>query len=415
MNRSDQWNHGKPGAQLPPDNDPFRPQAQQARPVRRPAAPRPAGAYPQAQGRQRLAETRPLPGAPAYPQRPAYDPQRPQQVAPQAARPARPASGKPARPAHEVLDFQPPQKKRHHALGWVLSALLLVVLLAAAVLLLPLRGNSVSAAGLRTRTNTYRVAVASTQNSLVNLYQSIRKIAAAFTGTDQMSFSKTPEKNLYVDNSQDDHYFETPLGAFGRMIVPEIGTNAPLYNDSYSTEVLETNLYYGVGLYADDNNVVYALGHRFTTKATGMYHAHHMKVGDPFFLDDYKNGIRYVYVTESLDHPTEAEINSQAYYVPAPFPSEYVVLITCDPLIYNASDYRIAVKGKYLGPKAIPEDDESFNRYLSDNDLERPVYTGKSIEDGSFSAADSMAEASKASAESAAPAESVDMANTPGE
>ena len=111
------------------------------------------------------------------------------------------------------------------------------------------------------------------------------------------------------------------------------------------------------------------LAHRCLTKDGGMFYVHEMKEGDPFWIDNYLDGKRYCYQTRVIKEIPDNELSQ--YLVVSDgeevVKGNSVVLDTCGPLKYNASEIRILVYGELVKTLDIPAEDPYFQRYKSEH------------------------------------------------
>lgn len=193
---------------------------------------------------------------------------------------------------------------------------------------------------------------------------------------DQLTFlpDRVSGQVRFVDNAAD-VATAAPFDArtIGRLVIPSIGTDSPLFN--YSGD-MATLMNWGSGIVplydqAQEifNNSIYI--HRVLTKTGGALYLDTLKPGDPFYVDIYSIGYRYYYQVQDLSILTE-----EAYYAVFPYAgSDYqygallgqeMLLVTCHPFIYGDSSERILVRGYVAADKAveIPADDPYYQKYL---------------------------------------------------
>ena len=277
---------------------------------------------------------------------------------------------------NQLADEQRKNKKRG-VLPVVLSLCLVLVLLGAAFFFLRSRGVLFSAKAnpqqelaLRERTNRFRVAGRGLQSSASRLYNGVRQIGSAAVGSDQIKFFDERPANPFVDNDEDWNFVEQQDPSnMGRVVIPGIGSNGPMAADA-----TEATLYYGFGFWPnmknfDEEGQSVVLAHRCLTKNGSMFYVHEMKEGDPFWIDNYLDGKRYCYQVRVIKEIPEEELGN--YLVVSDgeevVKGNSVVLDTCGPLKYNASEVRILVYGEVVNTLDIPEDDPYFQRYKSEN------------------------------------------------
>lgn len=277
---------------------------------------------------------------------------------------------------NQVADAQRRKNKRG-VLPVVLSLCLVLVLLGAAFFILRSRGVLFSAKAnpqqelaLRERTNRFRVAGRGLQSSASRLYNGVRQIGSAAVGSDQIKFFDERPANPFVDNDEDWNFVEQQDPSnMGRVVIPGIGSNGPMAADA-----TEATLYYGFGFWPnmknfDEEGQSVVLAHRCLTKNGSMFYVHEMKEGDPFWIDNYLDGKRYCYQVRVIKEIPEEELGN--YLVVSDgeevVKGNSVVLDTCGPLKYNASEVRILVYGEVVNTLDIPEDDPYFQRYKSEN------------------------------------------------
>ncbi len=328
----------------------------------------------------------------AYPQRPERGPQ-PAFAPPGAERrqpPRRPLNRQPQQELRPYPGYTPNAEERYNqvadaqrrknkrgVLPVVLSLCLVLLLLGAAFFLLRSRGVLFSAKAnpqqelaLRERTNRFRVAGRGLQSSASRLYNGVRQIGSAAVGSDQIKFFDERPANPFVDNDEDWNFVEQQDPSnIGRVVIPGIGSNGPMAADA-----TEATLYYGFGFWPnmknfDEEGQSVVLAHRCLTKNGSMFYVHEMKEGDPFWIDNYLDGKRYCYQVRVIKEIPEEELGN--YLVVSDgeevVKGNSVVLDTCGPLKYNASEVRILVYGEVVNTLDIPEDDPYFQRYKSEN------------------------------------------------
>lgn len=328
----------------------------------------------------------------AYPQRPERGPQ-PAFAPPGAERrqpPRRPLNRQPQQELRPYPGYTPNAEERYNqvadaqrrknkrgVLPVVLSLCLVLLLLGAAFFLLRSRGVLFSAKAnpqqelaLRERTNRFRVAGRGLQSSASRLYNGVRQIGSAAVGSDQIKFFDERPANPFVDNDEDWNFVEQQDPSnMGRVVIPGIGSNGPMAADA-----TEATLYYGFGFWPnmknfDEEGQSVVLAHRCLTKNGSMFYVHEMKEGDPFWIDNYLDGKRYCYQVRVIKEIPEEELGN--YLVVSDgeevVKGNSVVLDTCGPLKYNASEVRILVYGEVVNTLDIPEDDPYFQRYKSEN------------------------------------------------
>lgn len=328
----------------------------------------------------------------AYPQRPERGPQ-PAFAPPGAERrqpPQRPVNRLPQEELRPYPGYTPNAEERYNQVAdaqrrknkrWVLpvvlSLCLVLVLLGAAFFLLRSRGavSSVNVKpqqelALRERTNRFRVAGRGLQSSASRLYNGVRKIGSAAVGNDLIKFFDERPANPFVDNDKDwDFVEQQDPSNMGRVVIPSIGSNGPMAADA-----TDETLYYGFGFWPmmknfDEEGQSVVLAHRCLTKGGGMFYVHEMKEGEPFWVDNYLDGKRYCYQVRLIKEIPQEELGN---YLAVADGEEVVkgnsiILDTCGPLKYNASEVRILVYGELVNTLDIPEDDPYFQRYKSEH------------------------------------------------
>lgn len=328
----------------------------------------------------------------AYPQRPERGPQ-PAFAPPGAERrqpPRRPLNRQPQQELRPYPGYTPNAEERYNqvadaqrrknkrgVLPVVLSLCLVLLLLGAAFFLLRSRGVLFSAKAnpqqelaLRERTNRFRVAGRGLQSSASRLYNGVRQIGSAAVGSDLIKFFDERPANPFVDNDEDWNFVEQQDPSnMGRVVIPGIGSNGPM-----AAEATDESLYYGFGFWPnmknfDEDGQSVVLAHRCLTKNGSMFYVHEMKEGDPFWIDNYLDGKRYCYQVRVIKEIPEEELGN--YLVVSDgeevVKGNSVVLDTCGPLKYNASEVRMLVYGEVVNTLDIPEDDPYFQRYKSEN------------------------------------------------
>ena len=215
----------------------------------------------------------------------------------------------------------------------------------------------------------------------LSFLQIFQKLPSAFSGTDQIKFTSEPEDALvFVDNDLDDEFEERVIpGDMGRIVIPSIGTNSPLFVDTASFLML---LDWGSGLVPisigeSEEYIDSVYIHRVLSETTGVMYMQELKEGDPFYVDNYLTGIRYIYHIDRVE-----TISREKYYERHPYYGENynygpmlgteMVLVTCGPLIYGADDERILAYSSTSSDKVvqIPEDDPGYMRYKEINGLD---------------------------------------------
>lgn len=134
------------------------------------------------------------------------------------------------------------------------------------------------------------------------------------------------------------------LSFVGRLIIPRIGVDIPTANS-----VLEA-LRFGVGIHPDypginDPGTTLIFGHRFLTKGRDFNQLDKMQVGDEFYLDYNVDGKRHVYRVFDVKYIQLPELYER---VNDTFEQKTVMLITCHPPVYGASNERILVYAEEL-------------------------------------------------------------------
>lgn len=269
-------------------------------------------------------------------------------------------------------------KKTSKAVPVILSLVLLLAIASTLVLVLKPKGIAADELAYRENTNQYRTLAGNIQKEIVRQHEGLKRIGNAFVGTESVKLSSAgngleepnPKGLPFVDNDVAYDYVEQQdIRTMGRLVIPSIGTNGPLADVAN-----DQSLYYGFGIVdfmpdMSDQGMNVILGHRCLTQEAGMMYMEEMKEGDPFYIDDYRIGKRYIYHTKINENVTEEEY-FQRFIPEGILPGQSSMLVTCDPMIYNVSDRRILVYGSLTEIIDIPESDEFYQRYLSEHGME---------------------------------------------
>ncbi|MDO5016369.1 MAG: sortase [Eubacteriales bacterium] len=274
------------------------------------------------------------------------------------------------------------RKKAKSKLGPVIAAVIILVAIAAVVFLLlkPGQGaNSADVLAYHENTNKFRLLTADLQEAILAQHDRLIALPNSFSGYQKIQLldaahgpgKVTPGQGAlaFIDTNQDYEYTEQQhVATIGRLVIPSIGTNGPV-----ADVATDDSLYYGFGVVdfmpkLDEDGMSVILGHRVLTTEAGMMYMDQMKEGDPYYIDDYVNGKRYIYTTRIVENVTEEEYFLR--FDPAGrFEGRSTMLVTCDPLIYDESERRILVYGALTDTEDIPADDAFYNRYKTENGL----------------------------------------------
>lgn len=357
-----------------------RPSPQDGGPARRPEGQR------RAFGQTGPRPGRPLPPPPRPGQRPGGQALVPDRQTGPAGGPARRAESMRTRPLEPYPGYTPseprtaqsrPQRrqsqKKRSALPFLLGVLVIVAIGVAAFFLLSGKsGNAEEEIALREKTNQYRLAVGTVQDAVDKTFSALHKTSLGLAAQDNIEFVEDKgERPTFVDNALTFEYVEKQHPTtMGRLVIPSIGTNGPLCADS-----TDDTLYYGFGIVPfmkdmSEEGLNVILGHRVLTKEAGMLYMGEMQENDPFYIDDYRIGKRYIYNTRINENVTEetylTRFVTDGY---EPLPGQISMLVTCDPFVYAASERRILVYGEVTSIIDIPEDDAFYIRYKTENGI----------------------------------------------
>lgn len=273
---------------------------------------------------------------------------------------------------------QKTQSKR----GPVIAAVILVLAIAVVAFLVLKPGqaaNSADVLAYHENTNKFRLLTADLQDAILAQHDSLVTLPDAFSGYQKIQLldaahgpgNATPAQGVpsFIDTNEDYEYTEQQYAnTIGRLVIPSIGTNGPV-----ADVATNDSLYYGFGVVdfmpnLDEDGMCVILGHRVLTTEAGMMYMDQMKEGDPYYIDDYVNGKRYIYTTRIVENVTEEEYFLR--FDPAGrFEGRSTLLVTCDPLIYDESERRILVYGALTDTEDIPVDDAFYARYKTENGL----------------------------------------------
>lgn len=224
--------------------------------------------------------------------------------------------------------------------------------------------------GYRLQVNHFRSRKAEVQRQLVQAYELLKTSFRGGAGADLLALHPDADASVFVDNDKDWIFEETRHGSNqGRIGIPSIGTHAPLALEMGEPALLWGFCHITNPTWMDQEGQTTVLGHRILTKPSGMYFAEQVKEKDPFFIDDYLTGKRYVYSTRKIEYlpvyGNEDVVTEVAYNIgrKAPVDGKSALVITCHPLFYNSSDERILIYGKQVNVLDIPEDDKYYLEY----------------------------------------------------
>lgn len=255
-------------------------------------------------------------------------------------------------------------KKREHNLPRLaLILMLLGLFLSSALLPLPL------------------MAEGREDSEIVSYLSALRQLPRAFTGSSHIKFIRVAEDApRFVDNSLDDDFEEKPFPSImGRVVVPAIGMNSPLFPYSLA---FESVLAWGSGIVplskGDSSDYIDSIYiHRVLSVKTGGFYMEELKEGDSFYIDNFRTGLRYTYKIDHVDFVTREEYYERHPYYGSdyeygPMLGKEILLVTCDPRIYAVETHRILVYASTSEEmvKPLPEDDPYYLRYREINGLD---------------------------------------------
>lgn len=181
---------------------------------------------------------------------------------------------------------------------------------------------------------------------------------------------KVPGERLEAWSVQDGDDFATEVDVkggkvqityIGRLVIAKIGCDTPLsgFTDMYHLRFGSSILHTSPALAAKGQTVIF--GHRFLDKGRDFNRLDEVVAGDTFFIDIAKENLRYHYrVDKQLIIP---DVDLPSYVYPPDFISpgysaddNTVLLVTCHPAIYGASDERLLVYAHLEKTEAIPEE-----------------------------------------------------------
>lgn len=160
-----------------------------------------------------------------------------------------------------------------------------------------------------------------------------------------------PEGLTFIDNDADKPDQDTvTLTYVGRMVIPKIGVNVPVSEDSG----LMPSIRFGVGINTDFANLLEPgltniFGHRYLKKGRDFNLLNEIVPGDVFYIDYNVDGMRHNYKVFKVDIIDDDDIYSRVY---EHFDEKTLMLITCHPPTYGDSSQRLLV---YAHPE--PEKD----------------------------------------------------------
>ncbi len=209
------------------------------------------------------------------------------------------------------------------------------------------------------------------------LLQAVYSLKKAFTGSKYIVFVEDKEALGYrfVENQETDFLNEVYFpDLMGRVVIPSIGTHSVLYDEAENFLRL---LDWGSGMvpisYGDSDRYLDSIYiHRVLTKTSGSLYLDEMQVGDPFYVDNYLNGKRFIYRATEVELVEEGEYMERHPYYLGQYNYERMtgdkmLLVTCAPYIYGVSAYRILVAGDLVQEVDIPADDPLYLRYRADH------------------------------------------------
>lgn len=200
------------------------------------------------------------------------------------------------------------------------------------------------------------------------------------------------EKVTFVDNDADNDFVQITFdNVMGRVAIPSIGTISPLYSvnmdQSVNLQLVGPRIWEwdwgsgilplaaGEALDVDYEYIDSIYMHRVLTKTTGALYLDQLKPGDPFYVDNFTIGKRIFYhVQETKIVPVEEFWEEHSYFGVWDYGkmlSPYMLLVTCHPFIYDASNERVVVLAEATGEtRDIPEDAIGYQDYKQKNGME---------------------------------------------